>query len=161
MTDATNRDWLTKDEAEAFIGKNSSFYLEKWKLHSESTLKGWNWAALFFSIEWMAYRKMYAEAILSFMLVLTISFGISAIFIFGIGADFSFTLGRIVGDISRLSAGIFGNYLYRKKAIRVLKSVIHENDTERLNYLKRKGGVNAVGVIFCITFEIAYALILI
>ena len=53
--DAANRNWLTKEEAEAFIGDNSSFYLGKWGSHLDSSFKGWNWAAMFFSIEWMAF----------------------------------------------------------------------------------------------------------
>jgi len=157
VDNTANRDWLTRDEAEAFIGKNSSFYLEKWKAHSNSTLKGWNWAAMSFGIEWMVYRKMYAEAILFFVVVSSISFGVAAIFIFGIGIPI--TSRRVIGNVFRITIGVLGNYLYRKKAIRVLKMVVQENDSERIHFLNQKGGVSIISVVFCIIIEVAYAIV--
>ena len=113
---------------------------------------------MFFSIEWMAYRKMFAEAIISFIIMSAVSFGTSAIFIFGFGIPF--ITGRLIGNIFRLMAGFLGNLLYRKKAVRVLRAAKSDSDAERLNYLEQKGGVSVIGVIVCIVIEIAYVILM-
>lgn len=119
--DDVNRDWLTREEAEAFIGGNSSYYLEKWGSRHNSTLKGWNWAAAIFGIEWMAYRKMYLEAFLLY------AFFMVAVLVIGS----MFWVLRISFEIEILNlplaifSGLFGNLMYRKKALRVLRKTLH------------------------------------
>jgi len=149
--DAVNRDWLIKEETEAFIGKNSSFYLEKWGSRPDSAFKGWNWAAMFFSIEWMAYRKMYLEAFLYFLAIVLISIGLGFMFdALRIGYD-----GKILGDIFRLMTGFIGNALYRKKALRAFSKTKNMSAPDRLSSLRSMGGVSVVAVVVCIILEIA------
>ena len=151
MENNANRDWLTKEEAETFIGTNVYSYLEKWKTHSGSKLKGFNWAAAAFGIVWMAYRRMYAEAVLT---VILFSFMGSAIsLLFGV-FDIYFNE-PLIGYFFRLLVGIFGNMLYRNKAMRVLRKTIYMDEAERLACLKAKGGTSVVGVIICIAIQIA------
>ena len=153
--DDANRNWLTKEEAEAFIGDNSSFYLEKWGSRPDSAFKGWNWAAMFFSIEWMAYRKMYLEAILYFSVIALISIGLGFVFdVFRMGFD-----GKIIGDIFRVLTGVFGNALYRKKALRAFQKTKYMDTTERINSLRTMGGVSVIAVVVCIILEIAIAVL--
>lgn len=155
MGDHLKRDWLTKEEAEAFIGDNSSFYLDKWKTCSDSTRKGWNWAAMFFRIEWMAYRKMYIEAVICFLAIAFISLCIDFIL-----AAFRMELsGKLIGDAFGLLIGFWGNALYRKKALRALQKTKNMDEPERIEYLKAKGGVSILGVFGCIAVEIAYAVL--
>ncbi len=151
------RDWLTKDEAEAFVGKNNSYYLETWESHPNSTFKGWNWAAMFFGIEWMAYRKMYLEALLYYFILLLISIYLSLMFTaLKIGFD-----GKIVSDTFRVLVGLFGNALYRKKALRTLYKTKEMSDLDRIKFLRTRGDVSVIGVVFCIIVEFIYAFLFI
>lgn len=156
MDEVSNRDWLTKEEAEAFLGKNSSFYLNNWKSYSDSRLKGWNWAAMLVSLEWMAYRRMYLEAFLYFVITGFVSICVSLL-LAGLGIRFE---GRLLGDAFRLLIGALGNAIYRKKALRMLHKTGGMNDTQRIEFLRSKGGVSIVGVIGCIVIEIVYFLLL-
>jgi hypothetical protein len=158
MENTTNRDWLAKEEAETFIGKNSYFYLDKWKTHSDSKLKGWNWAAAFFSIEWMAYRKMYVEALLYFLIVVTVSVTIGMTFdVLRVNVGFD---SNLVGQTFRILAGIFGNAIYRKKALRVLRKTINKSEAEKLACLQAKGGVSIAGVVVCLVIQVAVGVLL-
>jgi len=151
MENPAGRDWLTKDEAETFIGKNSFFYLHEWKTHSNSSFKGWNWAAAVFSIEWMSYRKMYLEAVLFFLAVAFVSIVIGLVS----GHD-----GTLVGQAFRVLAGIFGNAIYRKKALRTLRKTIYMDEPSRLAYLQAKGGVSIAGLLGCIAVQVLYVVLM-
>lgn len=140
------RDWMTREEAEAFVGKNASFYMDKWKSHSDTALKGFNWAAAIFGFEWMAYRKMYLEALLYFIIV-----NVAALFLNG---DFW-------GDCFRLLIGVFGNALYRNKALRTLHKIDIQNESERLEELSHRGGVSPISVVVIIFMELAYGFLIV
>lgn len=144
----SERNWMTQKEAAAFVGSNTSFYLEKWKEHSETTLKGWNWAAMFFGIEWMVYRKMYLEAMLFFLISIGIG-GVAALFL----RDLT---GNLWGHCFRILIGVFGNTLYRNKALRILQRINTQNDSERLNILSQRGGVSPISVVVLIFLEFVY-----
>lgn len=152
MESVDNRDWMTREEAEAFIGNNASFYLEKWKSHYDTALKGWNWAAMFFGIEWMVYRKMYWEALVFFMSGFCLSI-VFSLLLPGIGGD-------LFGHAFRILIGVFGNALYRKKAMRVLHKLDRLDDSRRLAELSRRGGGSPISVIVLFVLEVAYVLLL-
>jgi hypothetical protein len=150
MEEAMRRDWLTKSEAEAFIGKNNIYYLDKWKSHPDTYLKGWNWAAAIFSIEWMAYRRMYVEAATFFIIVSAVS--VITGFVFSV--LYIDVNGKILGDAFRIMAGILGNAMYRYKALRVLHKTNELVDSERLLKLQEKGGISILGLVICLVIEI-------
>ena len=156
MEDASNRNWLTKEEAEAFVGANNPYYLEKWKAHSGSTLKGWNWAAALFGIQWMTYRKMYVEALLYYLFLLFAGMIIGLAF-------WAFRI-RFNGDwiqpLFGILAGVFGNALYRKKALRTLRKFLSMDDHKRLTALQTEGGTSIAGVIVGIVIQFAIAFLL-
>lgn len=136
---------IKREDAIVFIGENSSFYFEKWGKHADGALKGWNWAAALFGIEWMAYRKMYVEAVLSYIVVslLSVAFNLE---------------GTLWGYCFRIMFGLFGNALYHAKAMRALHKVdILSNSSDRLCALSRRGGTSVAAVLILIMFEIVLA----
>lgn len=152
MDDITNRDWLTKEEAEAFIGKNSDYYLDKWKAHSETSLKGWNWAAFFFGINWMNYRKMYIEALLYYIITAIAAAVIyTMLVLLGIWIDSNITQTLL----TVIFTGVFGNKLHRNKALRVLRKSLSSSESERMSALEAKGGVSVAGAIIGVLLRIA------
>ena len=157
MDNIQNRQGLTKEEAEAFIGNNAYFYMEKWREHGGKTLKGWNWAAFLIGIEWMAYRKMYVEAVLAFLAVSAASIVLNLLLgLFGVSWGF----GKALGDLFRLVLGILGNLLYRNKALRSVRKTGVLDEPSRLSYLKSKGGTSVIGVVGCVAIEVILVLLL-
>lgn len=147
------RDWLTRQEAAAFVGSNADFYLETWKQHADTTFKGWNWAAMFFGLEWMVYRKLYGEALALFFLGFCIS-GVAGFFLPDL-------LGELAGYGFRAVIGALGNMLYRKKALRVLRRMGSQNDAERLAELARRGGVSLGSILVMLLLELALGFLLV
>lgn len=143
---------MTQQEAAAFVGSNADFYLEAWKQHADTTLKGWNWAAMFFGVEWMVYRKLYGEALTLFALGFCIS-GVAGFFL-------PEQLGELMGYGFRAVIGALGNMLYRKKALRILRRMGPQSDEERLAELSRRGGVSLGAIFVMILLEFALGFLL-
>lgn len=58
-------DEVKKADWHFFIDKNASRYVEIYsKNEGKKFFLSWNWAAFFFNVNWMFYRKMYKNAIL-------------------------------------------------------------------------------------------------
>lgn len=52
------------------IGKNATYYVEKFKVMDEKkTTISWNWASFFFSAYWFMYRKMYAAGLIIIVII--------------------------------------------------------------------------------------------
>lgn len=143
---------FTEEEATAFVGKNTDFYLTKWESHPTSTLKGWNWAASLFRVEWMVYRKMYWEA--------AVVWGISIIIMFLVDLLFTLIGLSILGELSvvvvQISLGIFANALYQKKLLRVLKKTEYMNEHSKMEYLAKKGGTSVLAIVVLGVLEILF-----
>lgn len=87
-------DSISSDEIRAFVGTNAHYYIQKFsKFTSSGTEKfcpTWNWSTCGFTFVWMLYRKMYIQAVITFVI---------------------FCLPGI-NIIMHILAGVVGNYLY-------------------------------------------------
>lgn len=155
--DVKNRSGLTRDEAEAFVGTNTAYYLEKWRTNPNSSYKGWNWAAMFFGVEWMAWRRMYRELaiLLPCYLVASVIAGALA-WLAGIEEGM---LGELLSSVLRILLGVFGNTLYRNKALHSIRQTGGMDETGRLAYMRRQGGTSAAGVVVVVIIELALVLL--
>jgi len=143
MEHTINKDPLTRAAVEIFVGEKSSYYLDKWDEHQNSKFKGWNWAAGVFAAEWMAYRKMYVEALLYLIFIVAISFALNMLFrLWGISIA-----GELIAQIFRILAGLLGNILYQNKVLRVLRKTSNISDSDRIRVMRKKGGVSIVAII--------------
>ena len=150
MDELGSRNWLTKEEATAFIGKNTEYYLDNWKSHPDTFYKGWNWAAAAFRVEWMAYRKMYLESVLVLVAVILLGFAVDAIFsVVRISTPDGFSRFAV-----QILIGFIGNGLYRMKAVRILLRTDKMNALQRLSYLEKKGGTSLIGLFVLLGLEI-------
>lgn len=140
MDTTTQKNTLTNEEIDAFVGVKSNFYKKKWNKYSQSTFKGWNWAAFLIGALWIIYRKMYIEALLFLMFTFFIYMW-SEVFI---QSDI-FTL--FLDCFIFVLPGYCGNLVYYKKALRTLNKTSGLNESDLLKYLKDKGGVNLAGAI--------------
>lgn len=134
-----------EDEAmSAFLQKNIAFYKYKWSKHENKQLRGWNWAAFFFPIEWLVYRKMYAEAASILFVSVVIQY-----------------LTHIPFRLLDLVIALVGNALYYKKYMRMLKKTNDMTHDSGIEYLNQKGGVSAISLAICIVMELVIGVIMI
>ena len=139
-----NVDSISSDEIRAFAGSNAHYYIQSF---SKFTITGrekfcvtWNWSCFGFTFLWMLYRKMYALAVIAFV-------------IFCIPG---------VNILLHIGIGMVGNYLYYRHA---KGKIIEIRATQSaLNYypvLEETGGVNrwiiTLGIIMSIILAILFA----
>ncbi len=128
---------ITNEELRAFIGEKADYYMEKFEKFEKGNSVSWNWAAFFFGVLWMFYRKMY---------------------LYGLGALGFITIVNVALEIMKTSPvinlgvslwlwvgfGVFGNYIYYlfvKNKIKEIKEK-NQNSQEIIQILERFGGVN-------------------
>jgi hypothetical protein len=137
-------DTITADEIRAFVGKNAIYYIQSF---SKFTIMGrekfcvtWNWNCFGFTFLWMLYRKMYALALVTFIVFLIPG----------------------VNVLLHIGAGMIGNYLY----YRHVKAKINETRSSQspqnfIPVLQEMGGAHTwvvtVGIIMSILMVILFA----
>jgi hypothetical protein len=138
-------DTITTDEIRAFVGTNSYYYIQKFSnftiIRPEKFTVTWNWSCFGFTFLWFLYRKMYALALITFVV-----FCIPGINVF---------LHIVVGCI--------GNYLYYRH---VKTKIIHIRSVQLpVNYmpvLQEIGGVNkwviTVGIIITVIIVVLFSM---
>lgn len=130
------------EKVRTFIGKKADVYFRKWgltegsvDLSAEPSKKvSWNWAAALFSGAWLGYRKMYKEALIYLLVLMTVSS------ILGVANEFT------VLDVGVLVImGFLGNSLYFNKVKREVSKVGSEDNA--LEKLSAAGGTTWLGAL--------------
>ena len=157
-----------------YVGKNKHKYIPKFYRMGRANQKvSWNWAAFFFPIPWLFYRKM--NAIGSILAVFTIiipivfamdflSYSQEALAVIAQASDtttpsdlaallpqlpLSYDVSRYVGFAVRMFCAFFGNYFYMKKATKEIKDIKadKQNFSEYEAALKKKGSVSILNML--------------
>lgn len=129
-------------KARVFIGKKADVYFRKWGLTDEHAdlpaepVKriSWNWAAALFSGAWLGYRKMYKEAIIYLLVLMTVS-----------------SLLGVANEFTILDVGVFvimgflGNRLYFHKVKREVSKL--GSDANSMEKLSASGGTTWLGAL--------------
>jgi type IV pilus assembly protein PilA len=159
---------FSEETIRLFLGKNSHYYLEKWKKMLQSNSKiSWNWPAFFFGFWWFFYRKMYLYGFFAilyeffFIPIFSIILTILIAFIFQSSAliFISFILSRF---LAYLPISLFANYIYARFVyINLGKAKLWlKNEEEIKKFASGLGGVNnivvfvALFIVFAIFFLI-------
>ena len=150
----SNKIMLEDWQIDAFVGTNIKYYKKKWKEHSGIIYGGWNWVAFFFGIEWAIYRKMYGMAILGTLITSVIGFVLMMLLNIGLN-------GKFYGDILKIIFAIWGNGIYRKKLMTLLKKTKSMTKTEQECVLSQKGGTNILGLCAFVVFEVLTLIVMI
>jgi hypothetical protein len=119
---------ITQGDFLDFIDKETDKYLKKFGwFYADGRDKftfTWNWSAFFFTIAWMAYRKIYGWALVVFFL------------------SFVPFLNILLWPV----LGFTGNYLYykhaKKKILKLKATQTFSDSTQLSNALRKTGGVN-------------------
>jgi hypothetical protein len=143
--DATlqTEEWQT----DAFVGKNSDYYKEKWALPLSSM--SINWAALFFPYEWLSYRRMYIEVGFIFLVQIVVM-------------SFIFTMIpalRTISFVTNIIIGLTGNTIYYIKFQRMLKKSASLSAEDQSAYLEKRGGTSRTALIIVIVLELSISLL--
>ena len=116
-------------KAELFVGENYVYYEKQWRGRMiQQNFSSWNWAAFFFPLYWLVYRKMYFEG-----------------FVFGVISLFGMIFPGI-GLILHILVGIYANSYYRKMELKVLSQTSQLTEWEATQYIKKHGGTNVLGI---------------
>ncbi|KGP71578.1 DUF2628 domain-containing protein [Pontibacillus yanchengensis] len=137
-----------------FVGDNSDIYRDRWGLD-----KGYvrtvsiNFAALFLSLMWVSYRKMYTPL----LVIVGIFFVLDAI-VYGVGEGLIY-YDNLIGLGTALGLGLFGNVLYYKEAKRKIAKLKEKKGALYKEDLAKAGGPSWLGVLFGIGVIIAYSVL--
>ncbi len=127
-------------KAELFVGENYVYYEKQWRGRMiQQNFSSWNWAAFFFPLYWLVYRKMYFEGF---------AFGVISLF----GAIFPG-----IGLILHILVGIYANSYYRKIELKVLAQTPQLTEWEATQYIKKHGGTNVLGIFIALIIEVIIA----
>lgn len=139
-----NRESISSDEIRAFVGPNADYYLYQF---SKFTVSGtekfcptWNWSTCGFTFIWMLYRKMYIQALITFIV---------------------FCLPGI-NIIMHILAGVVGNYLYYRHVQGRIREIRSTRSPENIHpVLQELGGVHRWAILVAIAVSIILALLFI
>jgi uncharacterized membrane protein YkgB len=137
---------VTQNEFARFIGDNAEKYLPKFRkfnINGENNAAAtWHWPAFFFGFLWMAYRRMYAWALV-------------ALFFESLARYLAFYIIQhpIAAEVFiRIVFGIIGNFLYYKYS---KKRILELKSQKPIYALEKEGGVNR-WVDFIVTKEVCF-----
>ncbi|WP_349674842.1 DUF2628 domain-containing protein [Lacrimispora sp.] len=138
MTEEQQKTYERK--AELFVGENYGYYEKQWRGRMmQQNFSSWNWAAFFFPLYWLVYRKMYLEGFL---------FGVITLFTPIIPGS---------GLILHILVGVYANSYYRKKELKVLAQTPQLTEWEAIQYIKKHGGTNVLGIFIALLITVFLA----
>lgn len=149
----------TDEDMRAFIGKNQTYFLERFKKFNITNSKvSWNWASTFFGAYWYAYRKMYKIQFLYYVLhFLNLMF--LGILLSNLILSEDSILILLIFIIPFVLSGAFGNYLYNRHAEKHIKIAKNMHEYIKPNYLEEKGGTSKRAVWAIIAIMIFFKII--
>lgn len=155
MDKPRRREDFSPEEARLFIGKKQQYYEDKWRAHGGKAFKGWNWAAMLFSVEWLVYRKMYIEAICCFFAQIAM---VTLIYLLPLPPELGRSL-ELCGVLPvSVAMGAAGNAIYRRRALKVMGDGDDVNEFRREEYIRGKGGVNITAASVCAAAQLIFML---
>lgn len=103
---------LPRDEFLKLVGKSNrtrEYYAKVHDNMSQNKIAKWNWAAAFFNLSWLFYKRLYKEAIIVSIIYYAFSFFISLIFLyFSVESNYH----NFLNFILTIIFGYLGNYIY-------------------------------------------------
>lgn len=146
----------------AYFGRSADYYLEVLERFRNGQMFVFNPYALLLGLFWFLFRKMYRETVMFFSISLILGFLQTYLFRLPAIAPHQQTIGLIMTILLNLSYGIFGNYLYMRKAIADVEYARSQsvNKEEVLGYLSGKGGTTMHPVFILIIIYLLYIVLL-
>jgi hypothetical protein len=144
----------------AYFGRSADYYLEVLERFRNGQQFIFNPYALIMGLLWFLFRKLYRETLMFF--AISVLLGLMQAYFFKVPAiaPYQQSIGFAITILLNLSYGIFGNYLYIRKAITDVEFAKSQsaNKEEVLSYLSNKGGTTMHPVFLLIILFLAYVL---
>lgn len=136
-------DIVTTDEIRAYVGPNADYYIQRFSRFNiagrERFCVTWNWSTFGFTFIWMLYRKMYAFALIAFV-------------VFCIPG---------VNVLLHIAVGMVGNYLYyRHVKEKILEVRALQTPHNFYPVLQTEGGVHTWVILLGIIFSMILGLLI-
>lgn len=146
----------------AYFGRSADYYLEVLERFRNGQMFVFNPYALLLGLFWFLFRKMYREAIMFFAISMMLGFLQSYMFRMPAIAPHQQTISMVLTILLNLSYGIFGNYLYMRKAIADVEYAKSQSSSkeEVVGYLSNKGGTTMHPVFILIIIYLVYIVLL-
>jgi hypothetical protein len=157
---------LQVDDLRVFVGKREEYYLPAWApvLKGYGHNAGFNWCAFFFTVMWMAYRKMYFFAFLFMGVGVAVSIiqEVVCTVYFGLPESPRFA-DRIATLIFSLICGSFGNrwYLYHAQQQIAKVQTIGLSREESQRRIASRGGTSLLKAVLFMFVLAAFVVLIV
>ncbi|HEX5794595.1 MAG TPA: DUF2628 domain-containing protein [Geminicoccaceae bacterium] len=128
---------LPIDSTKTFVGPNGTYYDERWRwMEWRGQNRSWNWSAALTLGGWLAYRRLYAFAVLYLG-------WLGLLLLMGLNGVSPSVLAVILVAVA-VAVGMYGNTLYMQRFRNMASKVAHEHKDHaaRLKALAASGGVD-------------------
>lgn len=146
----------------AYFGRSADYYLDVLERFRNGQRFVFNWYSLLLGLFWFLYRKMYRETIMFFTISVMLGMVQTLMFRDPSMAVYQQKINFMATILLNLSYGIFGNYLYIRKAIAEVEYAKTQSPdpVELTNYLSQKGGTTMHPVFILIIIYLLYIVLL-
>jgi hypothetical protein len=153
---------LNDDLIAAIVGKNATFYIERWRWLSLNRRRwqwcSWNWAAAIFGPAWFGFRRMHWWALVFFVFW---QIGI-LIYAWFTGKDWTAAGNSltIYTMISFCVTGMIGDAICRRHTESIATNIIgrHLAANDRETVARERGGINWFAAVFWATRQLLQSL---
>lgn len=151
---------MTNDVAlyEAYFQKNKPYYLDRLERYRNGQKYSFNPFTFLFGLFWMLYRKMYIEAVVIILVLGVESFLEELILPEDLGRETEQLVNIISTIVLATIVGFIGNYLYLRKAHKVVEKAKAElaGSEEQVAFLRKQGGVSHLFLAIILVVIIAF-----
>ena len=150
-----------KDLYTAYFGSSADYYLDVLERFRNGQQFVFNPYALIMGLIWFLFRKLYREALMFFAISVSLGLMQTYLFRFPAIAAHQQSISFMATILLNLSYGVFGNYLYMRKAITEVEFAKSQSadKEEVLGYLSNKGGTTMHPVFILIILFLVYFLL--
>lgn len=161
-------DGVSVEDLSIFLGKNSNYFLHKFKYYSDTNMPKrafWNFSFLIFDFYYFLYRKMYLFAFIYTLVFLLLT--IPAIFIYNVNVVnnkllFIYFSTQVISILFKVYISMYFNKFYMKRCIRKIKRLkikFKDKDIYKKMLIKYGGtSINSI-IIFSTTFLFIYFIV--
>lgn len=145
-----------------YVSENTTFYMSKYtKLKEKNSKMSWNWSAFLVPHLWMAYRKMYVEAVVYYLAIQALTFIGDVAIVYGRYTNsLTFAVAILILDfVMMFAVAMFANYYYLNKLEKYASQEYSLTDGEVRSQRERYAGVNKTAVWIAIALSFAWTLI--
>jgi hypothetical protein len=159
---------LAEDEVRAYAGRNAEYYVARWaaaraprrsfETNPSLFATGFNWAAFFLGVAWLAYRKLWVHAAVLGVVVLCGSLGTDLVYRAFLGREDLPWLVKSAWWVIGLICGAVGNRWVLARAARIAAEVRSKGvpPEDGLRELGARGGTNfPAALVLVVAFLVA------